>query len=54
LLAAGDVDNPHRMLFGAIVHNQLGDREAALNWLGRATKRVAAPSCAPGSNRQSS
>ena len=37
LLAAGDVSSsPHRLLFGAIVHNHLGDRAAALDWLEKA------------------
>jgi serine/threonine protein kinase/tetratricopeptide (TPR) repeat protein len=40
LLAAGDVSsNPHNLLFGAIVHNHLGDRAAALDWLERAAKK---------------
>jgi serine/threonine-protein kinase len=39
LLAAGDVSNdPHRLLFGAIVHNHLGDRAAALDCLEKAAK----------------
>ena len=39
LLAAGDVStNPHNLLFGAIVHNHLGDRAAALDWLEKAAK----------------
>ena len=40
LLAAGDVSsNPHKLLFGAIVHNHLGDRAAALDWLEKAAKK---------------
>ena len=40
LLAAGDVSsNPHNLLFGAIVHNHLGDRAAALDWLEKAAKK---------------
>jgi tetratricopeptide (TPR) repeat protein len=40
LLAAGDVSStPHRLLFGAIVHNHLGDRTTALDWLERAAKK---------------
>jgi tetratricopeptide (TPR) repeat protein/TolB-like protein len=40
MLRAGDVSsNPHRLLFGAIVHNQLGDRAKALDWLERASKK---------------
>jgi serine/threonine-protein kinase len=40
LLAAGDVSSdPHKLLFGAIVHNHLGDRAAALDWLEKAAKK---------------
>jgi tetratricopeptide (TPR) repeat protein len=40
LLAAGDVSSDaHKLLFGAIVHNHLGDRAAALDWLERAAKQ---------------
>jgi serine/threonine-protein kinase len=40
LLAAGDLSsNAHTLLFGAIVHNHLGDRAAALDWLERAAKQ---------------
>jgi tetratricopeptide (TPR) repeat protein len=40
LLAAGDVSgDPHKLLFGAIVHNHLGDRAAALDWLEKAAKK---------------
>jgi serine/threonine-protein kinase len=40
LLAAGDVSgNPHNMLFGAIILNHLGDRNAALDWLEKAAKK---------------
>jgi tetratricopeptide (TPR) repeat protein/predicted Ser/Thr protein kinase len=40
LLAAGDVSNDaHKLLFGAIVHNHLGDRAAALDWLDRAAEK---------------
>ena len=40
LLAAGDVSsNPHKLLFGAIVYNHLGDRAAALDWLEKAAKK---------------
>jgi tetratricopeptide (TPR) repeat protein len=40
LLAAGDLSsNAHNLLFGAIVHNHLGDRAAALDWLERAAKQ---------------
>lgn len=28
--------DPHQLLFAAMVHNQLGDRRAALAWLERA------------------
>ena len=39
LLAAGDVSsNPHKLLFGAIVHNHLGDRAAALDCAGESSK----------------
>jgi serine/threonine-protein kinase len=39
LLAAGDVSSdPHKLLFGAFVHNHLGDRAAALDWLEKAAK----------------
>ena len=40
LRAAGDVSSdPHRLLFGAIVHNHLGDRAAALDWLEKAARK---------------
>jgi eukaryotic-like serine/threonine-protein kinase len=40
LLAAGDVSNdPHKLLFGAIVHNHLGNRAAALDWLEKAARK---------------
>jgi eukaryotic-like serine/threonine-protein kinase len=40
LLAAGDVSSdPHKLLFGAIVHNHLGDRAAALDWLEKAARK---------------
>ena len=40
LRAAGDVSsNPHNLLFGAIVHNHLGDRAAALDSLEKAMKK---------------
>ncbi len=40
LLAAGDVSSdPHKLLFGAIVHNHLGNRAAALDWLENAAKK---------------
>ena len=39
LLAAGDVSSdPHKLLFGAIVLNHLGDRASALDWLEKATR----------------
>ena len=40
LLAAGDVSgDPHKLLFGAIVHNHLGNRAAALEWLEKASRK---------------
>jgi tetratricopeptide (TPR) repeat protein len=40
LLAAGDVSSDaHKLLFGAFVHNHLGDRTAALDWLAKAAKQ---------------
>jgi eukaryotic-like serine/threonine-protein kinase len=40
LLAAGDVSSdPHKLLFGAIVHNHLGDRAEALDCLEKAAKK---------------
>jgi tetratricopeptide (TPR) repeat protein len=40
LLAAGDVSSDaHKLLFGAIVHNHLGDRARALDWLENAAKK---------------
>ena len=40
LLAAGDVSSdPHKLLFVAIVHNHLGDRAAALDWLEKAARK---------------
>ena len=40
LLAAGDVSSdPHKLLFVAIIHNHLGDRAAALDWLEKAARK---------------
>jgi len=40
LRAAGDVSNdPHKLLFGAIVYNHLGDRATALDWLEKASRK---------------
>jgi serine/threonine-protein kinase len=40
LQAAGDVSgDPHKLLFGAIVHNHLGNRAAALEWLEKAARK---------------
>ena len=40
LRAAGDVSSdPHRLLFGAIVYAQLGDRSTALDWLEKAARK---------------
>jgi len=39
LRAAGDVSgDPHKLLFGAIVYDHLGDRATALDWLEKAVK----------------
>ena len=40
LLAAGDVSgDPHKLLFGAIVYNHLGNRATALEWLEKASRK---------------
>jgi tetratricopeptide (TPR) repeat protein len=40
LLAAGDVSSDaHKLLFGAFVHNHLGNRAAALDWLDQAARK---------------
>jgi hypothetical protein len=31
--------DPHKLLFGAIVHNHLGNRAAALDWLEKAARK---------------